>query len=324
MLARLRPHPHRGDTVAAGVVVLTLFAVVLDGRFSSAWADGVRFVVVALIAAVVIAMAAQSELVDERPRPYQSVLQVAGFVLLLVALSELARVFGANGLGSAGTVVWVGTLLALFSLWFATRRNSAIMTLIGAATGVVVAIAFVDWAFHPHGLTTFRWILLLCALGLTLAAVSQRDIRRRHAVSLVDVVGLTILALGLTVLAQQALAVVAGVFGHRQPFTGGPAGWELVLLAFGFGLIAYGCVDRERVPAFLGVLVLAEFVVEAGQAGRHGASLIGWPIVLAIIAGVLLVIGLRPRQELPPEPPVAPLPPPPPDPPTAPTIVAEP
>jgi hypothetical protein len=307
MLARLKPHPHRGDPVAAGVVLLTLFTVIVDARFAEDWPDGTRFVFVAVVAAAVIAMAMQADAGDGLPRPYESVLHVASFVLLLVALAELAQVLGADGLNASGTITWVGLLLVLYCVWFATRRNSAIMTLLAAATAVVVVNAFVDWAFDPDSPTTFRWILLLCALGLTLTAVRERDARRRHAVSLVDATGLTIIALGATLAIEQFFgALFGGFLGGGNAPTGGPVGWELVLLAFGCGLIAYGAVDRERVPSLLGVVTLGLFFFEAAQPGDDGPSLIGWPIVLLIVAAALLAIGLRPRRELPPEPPVPP------------------
>lgn len=308
MLARLRPHPHRGDVLAAGVVVLTLFTIVTEARFADEWADLVRLVFVAAMATVVVAMAVQADAGDAVPRPYESILYVASFLHVLLVLGELATLLNGDG---SGTVVWVGLVLAGYALWLARERNSAIMTLLAALTGVVVVVAFVDWVFSPDSAGTFRWILLLCALGLTLGAVRERDARRRHGVSLVDAAGLTIVALGLTLLFETVIAAVGGLFAISGDgavgygFGGGPLGWELVLFAFGCGLIAYGCVDRERVPAFLGLVVLGLFVTQTGI----GASLIGWPIVLAALAAALLAIGLRPRRELPPEPPVpAPVP----------------
>jgi hypothetical protein len=295
-------------------VVLTTFAVVLDVRFTGVWAAGVRFVVVGALAAFVATMAVLAPMEDESPRAYQSVLYVASFVLTLLALGDLADALGgASGFRSSGTVVWVGLLVAAGCAWFAARRNAAVMTLLGALTGVAVANAFVDWVFSPHGVTTFRWILLLCALALTLGAVYLRDLRRRHAVSLVDVAALSVITLGLTVAVElvigevmrRTLGVFGRLFGAGEGPTGGPFGWELVLLVFGFGLIAYGSVDRERVPGFLGVLTIALFVAIAGPRYGGTASLIGWPIVLLLLAGVLLAIGLRPREPLPPEPPVA-------------------
>lgn len=303
MPAALRIHPHRGDTVAAGVVVLTLFAVLTLGRLGPEWSDGARFLFHAGLAAIVVALALQADAGDDVPRPYESVIYVASFLHLLLALGQLAAILGASG-ESSGTVVWVGLLVLGYCAYLAKNRNSAIMTLLGALTAVVVVVAFVDWVFGPDSVTTFRWVLLLCALALTLGAVQRRDAARRHAVSLVDAVGITVLAIGGTLLLDIVVnAIGPGFFGDEADVpAGGPVGWELVLLAFGFGLIAYGCVDRERVPAFLGVLVLGVFFLLAVMPGEDGPSLIGWPIVLLAMAGGLLAIGLRPRQDLPPEP----------------------
>ena len=80
------------------------------------------------------------------------------------------------------------------------------------------------------------------------------------------------------------------------------SGWELLLLGAGWGLIAYAGVDREPGPGYLGFFVLASFVLIAGP-DVTDPSILGWPLVLLLLAGgVLLVIGLRPRRELPPEP----------------------
>lgn len=311
MLAALRPHPHRGDIVAAGVVVLTLFTVLVNARFAGDWAVGVRLLVTLAAALPVVAMAVQAQSGDAVPRAYESILHVASFVLVVLSLGLLADLLGAEG--GSGSTTWVGTLVALYALWFARERNSAIMALLAALTAVIVVLAAIDWVLEINSFTDVEWILLACAVALTLGAVSQRDARRRHAVSLVDAAGLTVLALGFVVFAEEFVAQLLTAFGGglfgaldgatpAAAFSGGPAGWELVLLAFGFGLVAYGCVDRERVPQFIGIGVLSLFLLQAAWPGEDGPSLIGWPIVLLLLAGVLLVIGLRPRQDLPPEP----------------------
>jgi hypothetical protein len=308
MLAALRPHPHRGDIVAAGVVVLTLFTVLVNARFASDWSEGVRLLVTLAVAAPVIAMAVQAVSGDTAPRAYESILHVASFVLVVLTLGLLADVLGADG--GSGSTTWVGALVVLYALWFARERNSAIMTLLAALAAVITFIALVDWVLEVNSPSDVEWLLLGCAVVLTLAAVSQRDARRRHAVSLADAAGITIFALGLVVLVAGAVSQLLGVLGTRLPIdlggrfeaSVGGTGWELVLLAFGFGLIAYGCVDRERVPQFLGIGVLLMFLAQALWPSGDGPSLIGWPIVLLVMAIGLLVIGLRPRQDLPPEP----------------------
>jgi hypothetical protein len=317
VLAALRPEPHRGDQVAAGAVVLTVAIYVLEMRFADSWGAGIRFVIDALAAFMVGALAVQSPVEGERPRAYQSILFVATFFLVAVTLNNLADILGADHPPQAsGTIVWIALLLLALCAWFAARRNSAVMTLLGAISFAFAVEAFIDWVFDPHGLTTFRWILLLLVLGFALASLSMRGDRPRHAVQLVNAAGLSAVALGVTFVPESVITF------EGSPLRGVGAGWELFLLACGFGLCAYAAVDRERGPAYLGVLVLVLFVLIAGPAGRDGASLIGWPIVLLLMAGGMLAIGLRPSRPLPPPPDAGGPPPPPPtpmpDPPTQP------
>lgn len=75
-------------------------------------------------------------------------------------------------------------------------------------------------------------------------------------------------------------------------------GWELSCFAAAFGLMAYGAVERERGPAYLGALTLALTVLAAREPG----SLLGWPLALGLGAAILLIVGLRPSRPLPPEP----------------------
>jgi hypothetical protein len=308
-LDALRPEPHRGDQVAAGAVALATVVYVLETRFDGTWGTGVLLVIAALATLFTGTLAVQSPLEGERPRAYQSVLYVATFVLAVAALVNLADVLGADDPPSAeGTLVWTGLVLLALAAWFSARRNSAVMTLLGAASFAIVVEAFIAWVFSPDGATTFRWILVLLILVFALASLSQRGARPRHGVQLVNAAGLAAALLGLTF----AVDLIFSGFG----LGGGPerngigTGWELFLLACGFGLIAYSGVDREAGPAYLGVLVLVLFVGLASP----GDSLIGWPIVLLLMAGGMLAIGLRPSRPLPPAPDAGAPPPPPPTP----------
>jgi hypothetical protein len=320
-LETLRPEPHRGDTVAAGAVALTTAILVLEVRFDDVWGAGIHLVITGLALGAVAIMAVTAPMEGERPRAYQSALYVAAFVLALAFLANLADVLGSNdGISSSATAVWVGLLLATFAAWLAVLRNSAVMTLLATVTYGVVVLSFVDWVFDPSGVSTFRWILLLLIAGYALASLSQRGQRPRHAVQLVNAAGLAAIVLALTFLFSYVLENVFGASGPTALNAG--TGWELVLLACGFGLVAYGAVDREPGPAYLGVALLLLFALIGGSPDRDGASLIGWPIFLLLAAGALLVAGLRPSRPLPPPPDAgAPPPPPPtplPDPPTTP------
>src|SRR5581483_8037921 len=131
VIDRLRPHPHRGDVIAAGAVPLSLAAIVVELRMTQ-WSLGPRFVVVALIAVLLLTMGSLAELEGEVPRAYHSVLLVAGLLPLVVALVLLAEVLGAQRPPGAGGLFWVFALEALVAFVCARRANSGASTLIGA------------------------------------------------------------------------------------------------------------------------------------------------------------------------------------------------
>jgi len=297
MLEALRPKPFRGDVIAAGVVVLVTALWVLELRWHEDVAAGVRVVYLGVAWAFVTTMAVLAEMEHPVPRAYQSVLYLASVALALAVLVELAHVLGAAaGVPGAGALTWIGALLALHAGWFAVRRNSAACTLVGAVLAGAAALAVVGWAAGDLGGPATRWLLAAELATFLFCAVGFHDRRPRHGVAFADAGGLAALAVAAT-LEPSAPVLGAG---------GGGWGWELLVVAAAFGLIAYASVDREPGPAWLGAATLAFFVVRAGG----GGGVVGWPLALLLVAGVLLVIGLRPTTPLPPPPdadePVAP------------------
>lgn len=295
VLRALRPEPHRGDQVAAGVVVLATLLLLVEVRFADTWGDGARFVVAALGAAFVGAMAVLSPPESDRPRSYQTVLYVTTCLLTLLALAALSTWLGAREVLSAGAATWVLGLTGALALTFSLARNSAYCTLVAALAFTFMLQAAVQWIFDPGGLATARWIFLLVVLADLLGAVMLRDRRRRHAVMLADAAGLAVLALAFTLGQDLILPAETG-----DGIAALPWGWALLGFGAGFGLIAYAGADREPGPGYIGVACLIVFAVLVGT--RGDATLLGWPLVLAVVAGAFLVLGLRPSHPLPPEP----------------------
>ncbi len=306
----MRPHPHRGDLIAAAAVPLSVGVLVAEVRFDGVWGRGALFAVALLACALVLGMGLLAPLEEERPRAYQTVLLVAGLALLVVVLGRFAQVLGEDSpLAASGTVTWMAIAFAAVAAVAAWRLRSPICALLEFVAGGVVLLAFVDWAFQPSGPDTFRWLLLVLILGYATAHVRLRATWPRHAVHAVNSAGLAGIALAATFVGGVYVAALAPGIG-RAPLNPG-TGWELVLLATGFALLAYSAVDREPGPGYLGFVLLTVFVVLAGQPSAGGASLIGWPILLLLLGGAGVAAGLRPRRDLPPEPgPPAPPPPP--------------
>jgi hypothetical protein len=156
----LRPHPHRGDIIAAGAVPLALAALVIELRMTQ-WSLGPRFVVVALIAGLLLAMGWLAELEYEGPRAYHSILLIAGLLPLVVALVLLAEVLGARRPPGAGGIAWTFALEAAIAAAAARRANSGACTLIAALAASVAVESFVGLVLKTHGLGPFRAMLLV-------------------------------------------------------------------------------------------------------------------------------------------------------------------
>jgi hypothetical protein len=289
--AALTVKPFRGAVVAAGTVALAALVVLLQLRFDGAWGAGALLAVAALPAAFAGALAVLAPVEGPAPRPYHSALYLVTVALGAVALVRLAQVLGAEGVAAAGARTWTAAAVTVLAGWFAIRRGSAVCALVGAGAGIVALLAAVAWLLEPGSWSPYRWALLACVAGFVLGAVALRDRHAAHAVAVADAAGLAVVAL-------------AGSFPAAALLGTGPSepswAWELVLLATSLGALAYSAVDRRPGPGWLGALALALALLAAADAGRP--SLLGWPLVLALGAAALLVVGLRPTTPAPPPP----------------------
>jgi hypothetical protein len=298
LLELLRPPPHRGPLIAAGAVLVTVGVALEEIRLDEKLPLGTHLVILAIAAGVIYALGVQVR-PEGPPYAFQSVLLVCGLLLLYGALLTLADVLGASfDELPTGAFVWTSLLLAAAAGWPAATRGSAICALIGAIALGIAGLAFVHWATGADSATTYRWLLALIALGYGLACLPLRGPAPRHSVQMVNAGGLAVLVLALT-------GVVPALLGAFPLFGGGPVavlpnGWELVVLAVGCGLIAYGAVDREPGPAYLGVANLVAFIVSAGTSDE--VTLLYWPALILLLGLGAMGAGLRPRRPLPPEP----------------------
>jgi hypothetical protein len=298
-LELLRPPAHRGPLIAAGAVLLTLGIALEELRLSDQLGNGLHLVILALGAAVILGLGVQFRLEGGRPPAFQSVLLVCGIGLLYAALLTLANVLGADfDRFSPGAFVWTSILAGGVATWAALAKASAICALMASVAFGIAVLSFWDWCFHPSGPTATRWLLALMALALVLVSLVARGGWPRHSEQLVNAAGIAVLAIGLTGVAGAVVAAVSP-FGSA-PSAPLPDFWELVLVAAGSGLIAYGAIDRAPGAAWLGVANLATFTV-AVTAGSD-ETLAWWPLLLLMLGVGVLAAGLRPRAPLPPEP----------------------
>jgi hypothetical protein len=321
----VRVPPFRGDQVASGVVVLTALVALLQLRMG--WAVGVHLGVAGAATAGVGLLVAGC---PRESRPYVSAIIVCGLLLVAIVLGRLGQVLGADAfLLEPGTATWALAVFGVLAAGLAKAYDTAAATLVAGLALAFVPALFAEWLGDPSG-GVVRTLLLVCAVVLVLGAVARRDRRPTHAAQLANAAGLALVAIGAGGPAELAsLASFKTVFFDASS-GGGPAeasitsvwflapsldwGWQVALLLGGFGLLAYGAVDRQRGPVLIGLLVIVCFLTTAatGDDGFGAGSLLGWPIVLAVAAGFMLVVGLRPTTPVPPDPDDAAAPPPPP------------
>jgi MFS family permease len=273
----LRPPPHRGPLIAAGGVALAVGVALTVMRLGDGLPRAVTVAILLASGGLLYWLGIQAPNEDGRPPAYQSVLIATSFPLLYFALITLGAGYGDP---EPGTLLWVSAVVAALALWPAFERNSAISLLIAAILGGVVLVSTSNVMFDSAS----NVLIALYALALVLCGLALREPARRHAEVLIDAAGL-------------AIAWIAA-----SPFLldegGLPVVWQVVVLGAGFGLVAFGAVDRSPGPAYLGVVNLVLFILEAEQ----DDDLLWWPLILLAGGVAMLAAGLRPRRPLPPEP----------------------
>src|SRR4051812_851074 len=106
MAELLRPPPHRGPLIAAGAVVFTVGLVLEQLRVHPG--AGWQLALAGLAALLLLWLGVQAPLEAGRPRAHESVLLVCGLAALAIALSQLARVLGADlNAVFGGATIWV-------------------------------------------------------------------------------------------------------------------------------------------------------------------------------------------------------------------------
>ncbi len=304
----LRPPAHRGPLIAAGAVVLAVGVVLEELRLSDKLPIGVHVLITATAAAVILGLGLQAPTEGGRPRAYQSVLLVTGLLLLYLALLRLADALGATYGGGGdslvwanlppGAITWTSLVLAGAAGWAALSRRSAVSLLIAALATGLALLAALAWITGADSQGPYRFLLLVLAIALVLGSLVLRGGEPRQSEQLINAAGVAILVIPLVALGAgvlQLLSLFGGAPDHLLPDF-----WELVVLAAGCGLVAFGAVDRAPGAAYLGFANLVAFIVVVAISPDD--TLLWWPLLLIVLGLGLMLAGLRPRSPLPPEP----------------------
>jgi hypothetical protein len=235
---------------------------------------------------------------------WQSVLVVLGVVLAPFVLFQFLELVGGDS-GDSLNSAWIFLLVGALAFYAAFATGVSYASLLGSLALVASWVAFCDKVFDPSA-TAVRWILLIGAAALVVAAFQLERLDVRQAPELVTAGGLA-----------AVVAAVLGLFGAVVEFVGnsiarafnagstplnGPrqhVEWDLFLIALAVFLVWYGARRGARGPTYVGGLALTAFIISIGVEvtrlvsgnGPPEGAFVGWPLLLLLVGAAGLVAG---------------------------------
>jgi hypothetical protein len=260
---------------------------------------------------------------DDRTRedltvpPWRAASLVFGLVLIPLALFQFIDMLGGDP-DKAGHNAWVFAVAALAGVYAAFVHGLRWGALFGGIALIISWMAFWDAVVDPSA-TAVRWLFLIIAIVLALAAVAFDRGGGREGTELMTAAGIAGVLAGITgllTLATQFVASsVASALGAEPDLSGAQQHqeWDVFLLLLALALIWYGLRAAWRGPVYVGAFALFAFIISVGtelttlfSGESPSGDLMGWPLLLLLLGGAGLLAGLFGGGRTTPEPPPAP------------------
>ena len=304
-----------GLLLGSGVFVL----LIRRTEFPDPWGDGLVFLVMFLTAAFLYGAGFIGARLSPVTYSWQLAFVVYGLVLIPFAGFLFVEWIGGDT-NSSLNAAWIFLLTAVAGFAAALIGGVRFGCLLGGISLIIAWLALWDKVLDNgigSDVGTFRGLLILIAvILLVLAAVVAVSGRPEGGgTDLVTASGLAaVFAAGFLTLGSgfQSAFVPTGLPGEAAVPSGAATSlfWDLLLLIWSVGLIAYGSVSGFRGPGYVGALGLALFVTIVGSDlddSSPAGKVVGWPLILLLLAGALLVWSVLPafrasRDTLPPAP----------------------
>jgi hypothetical protein len=311
-MARALESDPRGDWLRMlGGVLFALAAVILFLRKTDDW-DAFPLLLLVGVPCVLLfgigALAARGAGAVER---WHAVLMVTGVLLSGLAFGQLWDTVGIDTDSNEFGFLLFACVAAL-AAFAAFGVGAAYQALLAAVAGIGAWLFLWDVILDDPSAGGLRWVLLVLCAAYAGAALALRGADAPQAPELVTAAGITGVTVGTIGIFDEAGGVLGLVFG--APAGGGEGQgfvWDLFLLVFSLGLVAYGAMALERGPAYVGFIGLLAFALIQGaevnallEGDEPDSSFAGWPLALFLIGGAALAAGLllRPPPPRPPEP----------------------
>ena len=288
-----------------------------SGGLGGGWSDWALFITLLIITVFLYALGLVGRLITPTARPWQSVYVVFGILLLPFMLFQFIQAVGSDATADLN-VFWV-LLVTAAAAAFAALVADVRYSLLLASISVIIGLSALWDKILSNGLFThygiYRGLLVIYGLlllagafavyrfdplarlrpGGTGASEPDRWLRAQDVVT-----GAAIAAVAAGAITFTAFFAQASVFAVR---VASPSLlWDIELLVASLLAVIWGSRVGVRGPTYVGAIGLLIFLIDVGSevgVDVPDSTIVGWPLILALVGAGLFVISLIASVETP-------------------------
>ena len=288
-----------------------------SGGLGGGWSDWALFITLLIITVFLYALGLVGRLITPTARPWQSVYVVFGILLLPFMLFQFIQAVGGDATADLN-VFWV-LLVTAAAAAFAALVADVRYSLLLASISVIIGLSALWDKILSNGLFThygiYRGLLVIYGLlllagafavyrldpfarlrpGGTGASEPDRWLRAQDVVT-----GAAIAAVAAGAITFTAFFAQASVFAVR---VASPSLlWDIELLVASLLAVIWGSRVGVRGPTYVGAIGLLIFLIDVGSevgVDVPDSTIVGWPLILALVGAGLFVISLIASVETP-------------------------
>lgn len=288
-----------------------------SGGLGGGWSDWALFITLLIITVFLYGLGLVGRLITPTARPWQSVYVVFGILLLPFMLFQFIQAVGGDATADLN-VFWV-LLVTAAAAAFAALVADVRYSLLLASISVIIGLSALWDKILSNGLFThygiYRGLLVIYGLlllagafavyrfdpfarlrpGGTGASEPDRWLRAQDVVT-----GAAIAAVAAGAITFTAFFAQASVFAVR---VASPSLlWDIELLVASLLAVIWGSRVGVRGPTYVGAIGLLIFLIDVGSevgVDVPDSTIVGWPLILALVGAGLFVISLIASVETP-------------------------
>jgi hypothetical protein len=288
-----------------------------SGGLGNGWSDWALFFTLLIITVFLYGSGLLGRLNTPFLRAWQSVYVVFGILLIPFTLFQFIEAVGGTP-GSDLNVFWI-LLVTAAAAAFAAFVADVVYGMLLASIAVVVSWSALWDKILSNGVFTHYGIFrgLLVIIGLLLVGVAlavyrsdplarlrpggtpapepARWIRAHDVITGAAIAGVAAGALTFTAFFAQASVFAVSVASPSLL-------WDLELLIASLLAVLWGTRFGVRGPSYVGAVGLLIFIINVGSevgVSFPESTIVGWPMILALVGAALFVISLLPSVETP-------------------------